>query len=189
MKNDSCVPCGTSGSMASINVGAARKQLSDLMKRYGSKGDVKVASVNTYQTKVRRLLDEFIRYNGAPDSEWWAWKAQVEKKSAQTSAAASSKAKKASRSEGARVEADAGANGSSGDGSGLITHCMVLPGGKRRAELRLPADLMLSDFKALERTFALILTLQRNQILITNSEDGELPDEKEKGESKSGPTT
>lgn len=158
----------------SLTVGEAREQLSRLFQSYGAKGGVKTSSVRTYETKVRRLLTEFSRYHGGTDAQWYAWKQQSERKSEQASLAASSRGKKNHRKDEVRPETVAPASQLAEDPK-MMTHVLPLPGGKRRAELRLPSDLRLSDFPALEKTFNAIISLEKARVeVIISAEDAPL---------------
>jgi hypothetical protein len=157
-----------------LTVGDALEKLSEFMQLYAAQAGVKVASVTTYQTKVRRLLSEFITYNGAPEAKWFTWKQQSEKKSAQASAAASAKGKKAPQKGDSPSDPEVAILGAATDAPKMMLHILPLPGGKRRAELRLPVDLRLSDFTALEKTFKAIISLEKARVEVINlAEDGQ----------------
>ena len=158
-----------------IRVGEARQKLSEWMQRYGAKNGVKVASVTTYQTKVRRLLNEFVEYHGGDEAKWYAWKQQSERRSSQASAAAASKAKKPHRKEESPPSSDVGTAGAQGEAPTGPVHLLPLPGGKRHAELRLPSDLRLADFPLLKKTFDLIMLIEQNRVEVTTAADDAQP--------------
>lgn len=81
-------------SVEAMTVGDAKKYLKDALKVYSGKGEAKASTIKVYEARISRLLGDFILMNGADDAKWFEWKQQLEKKSAQASAAASSKFKK-----------------------------------------------------------------------------------------------
>jgi hypothetical protein len=141
-----------------ITVGELKARLKDIMTAYGSSSTVKTSSIRTYEAKVVRLINDFITYNGAPDTKWFAWKNELAKKAG----AGSSNGSKSKRgaAQGAAAPAAATQVPQPTDGVGHL----IRLANNRRAELRVPADLQMADVPAIEKQFAAIVAMIKAQL-------------------------
>ena len=137
-------------SAESLTVQRILPDVDTVFRRYGSENRVSTSTVKAYQTRVKRLLDDFIAHNGG---DFMAWKESL-------SRAASSSTRSRRRR---RLVESTPEEPSPPQTLNSTSHRLVLSGG-REGGLTLPPDLTDADIDPVWQQLEALKTLIRAQI-------------------------
>lgn len=142
---------------AKVTVEELQSRLEDLFNKLGATSDTSYSTVKTYQARVKGLLLDFIKWNGA---DFMAWKEANAKTGRQSGSA------RVKRPKPPIPVVDISAL----DPALTITHQLRLPGA-RMAELRIPSVLSAQDIDRLWRQLDALKTLVVAQAAVDDVAD------------------
>jgi hypothetical protein len=139
---------------SSATIGEIRPLIDQVFRTYGSENKVSPTTVRAYQTRVKRLLDDFVEHNGG---DFMAWKESL-------SRAAGSLATKSRRKRKVQPEIEEKPSpAASQSATGGVSHRLVLSEG-REGFLLLPSQFSDEDVDPLWEQLEALKTLVKAQI-------------------------
>jgi hypothetical protein len=100
-------------------------KIEEIFKEHGRKSRVNADSLKAYQTRIKRLLDDFIKYNGA---DFMAWKEELAKSPASEDTGKRRRRRSSRQTNGG------------GDNTDVMTHRLIVRDGSE-GKIELPQDL------------------------------------------------